>query len=471
MMSSQDEECRVAGADAEQTEPNASTFESEGFLEAQLDSENEGHELDFASSHSEDEHKESAGAPSAPSEEWIAFEAAVAAVSAPEERLRVVVDFMSASLSQEGTPHFKHFWDARKLCLPLFKEQINPAVRATLWEEYSNLSREARRLKEILDEQAAFAVEQIEIAVSGLEHELATVEHELERQPRLDFGPHCEALEAHYSVYDSVQRELGLLNAYASRINALRKELIRTEMRIRQKNKFFHRLSKAGDSVFPRRKELIKEVSDVFCQDIEALVNAEFKSGRLERPLFEYREEIKALQGVAKLLTLNTHAFTHTRALLSQCWDQVKDVEKERRKFRAEKKAVFKENMDKLEGQISSFREEYAAGEMSLSDASKALDAISEEMRRTDLGREEVVKLREDLSAARAPVAERQKAQEAERRKQEDERKQRLLGQVQEVRERALALVASAPSLEIDAIETQRDELLAEIAKLPIGKS
>ena len=82
-----------------------------------------------------------------------------------DEKLLLAVNFMEASLSQGGTPHFRHFWEARRLCLPLFKENISSSLRSQLWSKYSELSKEARRLKDLLDEQSAFAVEQIEKAV------------------------------------------------------------------------------------------------------------------------------------------------------------------------------------------------------------------------------------------------------------------------------------------------------------------
>ena len=46
-------------------------------------------------------------------------------------------------------------------------------------------------------------------------------------------------LQEKESFYQENQQVLHFLNAKASRINALRKELLKTEMRIRQKNQFF----------------------------------------------------------------------------------------------------------------------------------------------------------------------------------------------------------------------------------------
>src|SRR5262249_4301894 len=79
-----------------------------------------------------------------------AFRKAFEEQSDSEDKLQLAIDFMEASLAQGGTPHFRSFWEARRLCLPLFKENISPVLRSQLWTKYSEFSKEARRLKEIL---------------------------------------------------------------------------------------------------------------------------------------------------------------------------------------------------------------------------------------------------------------------------------------------------------------------------------
>ena len=58
--------------------------------------------------------------------------------SSAEGKIRLSIDFMRAALSNSGTPRFKDFWEGRKICLPLFKENISPKVRSQLWSSYSN---------------------------------------------------------------------------------------------------------------------------------------------------------------------------------------------------------------------------------------------------------------------------------------------------------------------------------------------
>ena len=124
----------------------------------------------------------------------------------PESKLKLAIDFLEASLAQGGTPHFRSFWEVRRLCLPLFKETISPQLRSHLWTKYSEISNEARRLKEILDEQSAFAVEQIEIAIQALEQDLSPVEEQVEKPTLSEEIPFPLALKANLSLYQRLQK-------------------------------------------------------------------------------------------------------------------------------------------------------------------------------------------------------------------------------------------------------------------------
>ena len=64
--------------------------------------------------------------------------------------------------------------------------------------------------------------------------------------------------------------------------------------------------------------DLIKEISESFITDIDTFVNKHFHPDTIEESLFFLREEIKALQTIAKALTLNTRSFTHTQTLWSE---------------------------------------------------------------------------------------------------------------------------------------------------------
>lgn len=247
-----------------------------------------------------------------------------------EKKIRMAIDFMRLCLSSQ-TPRFKDFWESRRICLALFKETLPVKVRSAFWSEYIELSSEARRLKQILDEQSAFAIEQIELAIQSIEGDVEHFAALLEQTPEIEMMP-SYLLKEKRAMYAAVQKELHLLSTLAARINALRKEVLKTEMRIRIKNRLLERLSLCGDHIFPKRKEIMKRISDEFLQDVEQFVQGHFQEEEIKgAPLHVLRDEIKFLQALAKQLTLNTQAFNTSRQQLSQCWDKIKIQDKERK--------------------------------------------------------------------------------------------------------------------------------------------
>lgn len=377
--------------------------------------------------------------------------------------------FMESSLAQKGTPHFKSFWDVRTICLQLFKENISPALRAQYWTQYSELSKEARRLKEILDEQSSFAAEQIEIAITALENDIDKFEELVSKVESPDLSSMPKTLSNKISHYENLQKRLTLLNVQASRINAMRKELIKTEMRIRQKNKFFQRLSQAGDKIFPLRKDLIRDVSTSFSEDVTTFINDNFKDNYHEA-LFVLREEIKGLQGIAKILTLNTHAFTQTRMCLSECWDKIKTIEKERKKERAQLKAAFKANFDQVQQKIQDCKKQYEAGELSEDLTNRQLDEISKFMRQVELGRDEIKALRDELFAIRNQILEKVRAQEQIKHQHEQERERQRKIKNDELKNEISHLMENMASLNSQELIAARDELLEKIQNSNLNK-
>ncbi len=400
-------------------------------------------------------------------------------VSSAEEKLRVSIDFMREALSQSGTPYFKGFWEVRKLCLPLFKEEISGPVRSLLWEEYIELTREGRRLKNLLDEDSAFAMEQIDIAIKALEEEVgayhAHLEEVIEKTPLIAFAEAPQTLEKKMEVYQQLQRRLILLNAYASRINALRKELIKTEMRIRQKNKFFQRLSTLGDQVFPPRKDLIKEVSDAFLEDVGSFVAhyfspEAFDHEHIRRNVFFFREEIKALQSLAKILTLNTHAFTKTREHLSECWDKLKGMEKELKKEYSQQKQKSAENCELVRAKLLEVNTALQEGKWTLVEGMKQFDDILRWMREVELTRHDVKILKDEIQAAKEPLQKQQEQAEEERRQKDKDMEQRRRNQLQELKEKVESLKDQVASASTDHLTAELDTAKNQLATFSMTK-
>src|SRR5690606_24274136 len=130
-------------------------------------------------------------------------------------------------------------WEARRHLLQFFKQNLNPAIRSKLWNDYVELTVEARRLKEILEEQSAFAMEQIDLAIKAIEQDVQNLDALVGQAPAASLPQEARTIARKSEKYGTIQSELNLLNTLASRLSALRKEIIKTEMRIRYKTKFF----------------------------------------------------------------------------------------------------------------------------------------------------------------------------------------------------------------------------------------
>ncbi len=406
------------------------------------------------------------------SETFDAFKKAFEERPDAETRLQLAVEFMEAALAQGGTPHFRSFWEARRLCLPLFRENISPVVRAQFWSRYSELSKEARRLKEILDEQSAFAAEQIEIAIRALEEQIARFDEQVANvSEQTEFLVFPQTLKEQYGIYQSLQKQLGILNAHAARINALRKELLKTDMRVRHKNKFFQRLSAIGDQVFPKRKDLIKQLSSQFIDDVERFIQTEGGAKKSYESFYFLREEIKALQNLAKVLTLNTHAFTQTRTRLSECWDEMKGEEKERKKERAQQRLVFRQNQSEIEERIKYLRESVEKREVSPGEAHKEVEHIVSHMRQVVLGRDEVKALRDQIGGIRALLHDQVRLEEEARQKQEEERNFQKKEKYRLLKEQAQILAQQHESQDADQLSLDRDTLLDQVQHSSLTKN
>ncbi len=392
----------------------------------------------------------------------------------PEEKIAHGLLFMRNAISQEGSPHFREFWEVRRLVLPFFRENLNSAIRSKLWGEYVELTVEARRLKEILEEQSSFAMEQIDLAIGSIETDLAQLETLLAQAGDIAFTDIPQTLEQKIGVYNKIQRELNLLNTLASRLAGLRKEIIKTDMRIRFKTKFFKRLSELGDRIFPKRKELMDAVGNEFEKDIDLFVSRHFQGEEaVGAPYYALRGEIKALQGMAKFLTLSSGVFNRTRLKLSECWDKIKVLEKEHKKEVTQKKQASSEQRLLIDAKIDELKTRSEA--MSLQELDKELEEISRSMREVSLHRDDVFALRDALAALRAPHLDKQEKRAREQEEAEKEkhrlRRERVvalkerIGQVSKagmelepLNEAYLAIVTELDALEISKLEKQQIE-------------
>ncbi len=318
--------------------------------------------------------------------------------TAMEKKIAAALDGMQSALSNPDQPSFKKFWDIRKLTFPLFKEELDPEIRGSLWQKFTELSEEARNLKVLFEEQSSFAVEQIGLAIDSVEREVGEYEKHLQDADPVEI-PTLFLFKNHEKIYCQTQKELSLLNALSLRISSLRKELISSAMRMKEKNAFFKRLSRLSDQVFPQRKEKIEQISSLFAEDVERFIQEEFQPKK--KPLYELKQSIKILQSTAKLFSLNAKTFSSTRKKLSACWDEIKQKEKARK----EEIQVKKERSKEEKAQIAAKIEEMLAGKKDLSSKAFAekLSQIEKDVKSASVTREDKEELFERLSALKKP--------------------------------------------------------------------
>ena len=383
-----------------------------------------------------------------------------------EEKIQKCLAVMKAALSDK-TVRFRDYWEAKRLCLPFFKENLAGSARSTLWAEYIEISTEARHLKETLDEQSAFAVEQIDLAIQAIEKDLEKIDELVAQVSHWTVPEECETLRSKKDLYTKLQRELDVLNTLAARVNSLRKEVIRTEMRIRFKNKFFDRLSKAGDKIFPQRKELIRQISAEFLTDVKSFA-AKCGSAQSSKdaPIFTLRDEIKFLQILAKEMTLDTHAFTETRLELSKCWDVLKECDKERKKEIAEKKEVFQKNVELIMDKIRPLAERCQAETFSMDEAMKQSGDILSFMKTIDLGRDEVRYLKDEIAKARTPVIERERKEQEIREKEIEESQRQRRDKIEDFKRRLQEAADQVSEKTIEELLSLKDELTKQLGIL-----
>jgi len=367
-----------------------------------------------------------------------------------EEKLRYTLDFMQKILSSNKGPVFRDFWEAKRLCLDFFKEKLSSHAREIFWNEYLELSNEIRRLKEILNEESSFAQEQIDLAIQAVEKDLENFDQRLGELVEIELPVESKILQKNGPQYIQLQKELTLLNTFAGRLSGFRKELIQTQIRIRHKNRLFLKLSQLGDSVFPKRKEKIEILSALFLEDVEQFLNQYQKHEK--GPFFDLKDEIKALQKFAKVLTLNTFAFTQSREKLSHCWDQIKEKEMAHRTKQEKWKESCKEDFNQLVSQIETFQQECNAFKITPSKADEKTNQFLSKMKELQLGRSEIKTLKKRLDEAKKPLEEKEK-QEREKQKEEEKKKQKLQKQAHQLLlKKIMEVLHQAEALSLDAL-------------------
>ena len=389
-------------------------------------------------------------------------------LSSNEDKIKLSLEEMKKAISKEDRPDFKTFWGIKNICLVIFKTPINEVSRAAFWKEYIELSDEVKKLKDILNEQTNFEAEQIDLAIQSLEEDLKKYDDVLLSMKTIDINEKITLLLSKKSFYIKTQKELNLLNTYAARINSLRKEIIKTQMRISAKNKFLKRLGSVGDIIFPKRKDLIGAISEEFLVTIDNFAeNFDLK----KVSFFVLKDEIKNLQNLAKKLTLNTEAFTNCRLMLSKCWDKVKLAEKSYKKERQKSK----ESIDQALLKIGKLKKiiEANPNDKSISNEEKE---IFDFIKTLSLKKEDIKFLKFKIKEVKAPMLQKQEkikdksvSIKEEKMNVVDEKEKNRKTKLDQIKNDIKALLGKS-DLSIEELELEKNQIEEKLKTFDLAK-
>lgn len=290
----------------------------------------------------------------------------------PDERISKMLEYMQVQLSHGELHPLSRFWKMRKFCLDHFKETIPVSKRLRLWEKYRLVIDEIMKLKQMMDEKSAFEKEQIEDALLSIEHDVENIEALIENEHEISV-PKAVCLEKNISFYKSSQKALNVYSSYAKRLNGLKKEILSLDISFKKKQEILDQIHKISDKVFPKKRELLTDVSHKYVEDMHSFCKANFSTNQFKTPVFSLKDQIKQLQNFAKILSLNVDAFSKTRELLSNCWDKLKEFEVMQKKIKDEKKQISDQNFQNLKKKLedltakkASLEKETFSGEVKL---------------------------------------------------------------------------------------------------------
>jgi len=382
--------------------------------------------------------------------------------SSNEEKIKESLNEMKKALSKEDKPDFKTFWEIKNICLELFKEPLNASLRVDFWKEYVEFTNEVKKLKNILHEQTNFEVEQIDLAITALEKELKKYDQILEVVDEICINEKIKTLLQKKDFFIKTQKELKLLNAFAVRVSALRREIIKIQMRISCKNKFLKRLNILGNFVFPKRKDLISVISKEFSNIIDIFAEKTFDL--IKVPFYVLKEEIKGLQDIAKRITLNTFTFTNCRLKLSKCWDKVKIAEKNYKK----EKAQFKDSINSVLEKINNLKNicENNPQESSLEKEEKE---IYNYMKTLTLRKEDINFLKHKIKEVKSPIYKKKKMVKVEKIKTKNETENIRKEKLENIKNTINSILEN-PNLSLEELEQEKKQIEKELEAINSNK-
>lgn len=324
-----------------------------------------------------------------------AFIQTLDALDTPEKKLQSMLSYMQKELAHGKLQPISRFWVMREFCLQQFKQDLFLSARMQLWEKYRQIVQELSKMKQLIKEKVASDQAEIIQALETLHDEIHKLSAQVKKAPSIDVPQDIPCIKKNATFYQSHQKELNVVSAYAKQLNGLKNELVTLDIHYRDKHALLEKLHELSDLVFPRKRELLGIISKQYTEDVQAFIHANFEKKELKFPVYELKEQIKSLQAFAKILSLNISSFSSTREKLSQSWDHIRAFEKQQKKLKEQQKAACSENETRLKERIQKLKDEKV--KLSSQDFEREVHQINESIKSIDLLKPQRKKLKEHL--------------------------------------------------------------------------
>lgn len=341
------------------------------------------------------------------SSSYATFSKEIEQTSSAVDKLKKTFDYMRGCLSAGIGSHRADFWQAKQLSLALFKTAMEPAFRYPLWRQFTEILDSAELANEMISESSAFYLEQFTLALEDLEKkaESEPVEPSFSITETLGFDGTQSALETFVAGLReelfALQGRLEHFRKYAMRYRCLREEIIDCQMNPRDKRALFQRLKIVRGKIFPARDALTERIDALFNEEVTQFVSGALISGEPTKPIYVLKQELKALQNIARALALSSEGFKAARLRLTEFWDLLSAVEDMRKSKLREQRAQSKLSYIEIEGQIEHLRGELE--KLSYEELISRIKQIIRFMHTQFLTREDKKELRSQLEALKEP--------------------------------------------------------------------
>jgi hypothetical protein len=320
-----------------------------------------------------------------------------------DQDLSQLISTMKSLIETRQDVDWNAYNQTKKKFLEDFKALENSALKQKIWKDFVEVSDSARALKKVQEEEGEFAAEMISKALDALESDLEN----MQTVTSTEYYPVFDKVSSFKAIKATMQNMLGtvaFLNKKASQVKELREELIKTGMRLSLKGKLFDRLSKLGDIVFPKKKELTINLVEEFKGALQSFTMKNSKETEGAETLFQ----IRLIQGFLKNLVLKKQDYDFVKGMLDPVWKKA-TIDKDKKEKALEeinaKSLETKKSLEDCFENLASLVESQKDAE-----ALKLYDEITNRFKEKTLSKTDYRICKETLESKAKPLFERQEA-------------------------------------------------------------